>query len=382
MSRWSEADRDFMEEALRLAARAGWRTHPNPMVGAIVVRANRVVGRGYHRRPGGPHAEVLALHEAGEKARGAILFVTLEPCCHFGKTPPCTDAVLSAGVSRVVVAMKDPNPLVAGRGIGILRRKKVQVDVGLLGDRARGLNEAFCRRVRDARPWVILKSAISLDGKIATAGGDSRWITSRQSRAHAHRLRSRVDAIVVGIGTVLADDPRLTARPKGGGGKNRDPLRVILDGRVRIPLKAKALNRQSAAGIIVAATEKADARRVRALRARGVDVWVLPSRRGGVSVKRLLAELARREVTTLLVEGGGQVAGSFLREGCVDRVAFYVAPLLVGGEDAPGALRGKGAAKLGDAWSLSDVKVTPLGPDLLVEGYVGSRKQARTGEGA
>ncbi len=375
MNQWSDADRAYMKEALELAARPGWRTHPNPMVGAVVVKRKRVIGRGYHRRAGGPHAEVLALREAGEGARGATLYVTLEPCCHHGRTPPCTDAVLSAGVSRVVAAMRDPNPEVAGGGIRTLRKGKVRVQVGLLGDKARRLNEAFCRRVRDGRPWVILKSAVSLDGKIATVTGDSRWITSAESRAHAHQLRDRVDAIVVGIGTVLADDPRLTARPKGG--KGRDPMRVILDGRLRIPLNAKALNRRSAASIIMAATRQADARRVRALRKRGAEVWILPSRDGRVSLKRVLSELAKREITTLLVEGGGRVAGSFVREGYVDRVAFYVAPLLVGGEDAPGPLRGKGAATLAGAWGLREVTVTPLGPDLLIEGYVQSKKGAR-----
>lgn len=379
MSRWSEADRAFMQEALDLAARAGWRTHPNPRVGAVLVRGNRVVGRGYHQRPGGPHAEVLALREAGARARGATLYVTLEPCCHFGRTPPCTDAVLSAGVSRVVAAMRDPHPAVAGRGFRVLRSGKVRVEVGLLGEEARRLNEAFCRRVRDGRPWVILKSAVTLDGKIATASGDSRWISSLESRAHAHRLRDQVDAILVGIGTVLADDPRLTARP--GGRKGRDPARVILDGGLRIPLKAKALNDPSAARIIVATTAKANPRRVEALRGRGVEVWPLPSREGRVCLGPLLSELARREITTLLVEGGGEVAGSFLREGYVDRVAFYVAPLLVGGEDAPGPLRGRGAARLADAWDLAGVSVTRLGPDFLVEGYVRPRRRIRKKRG-
>ncbi|MDP6484107.1 MAG: bifunctional diaminohydroxyphosphoribosylaminopyrimidine deaminase/5-amino-6-(5-phosphoribosylamino)uracil reductase RibD [Nitrospinota bacterium] len=373
MSRWSEVDRAHMREALDLAGRPGWRTHPNPMVGAVVVKNGRVVGRGFHRRPGGPHAEIRSLRDAGRRASGATLYVTLEPCCHHGRTPPCTDAVIGAGVSRVVAAMRDPNPKVAGRGLRILRRNRIQVETGLLGDAARRLNEAFCRRVEENRPWVILKSAISLDGKIATASGDSKWITSAASRAHVHRLRDGVDAILAGIGAVLADDPRLTARPAGRIG--RDPIRVILDSALRIPLKAKALNRSSPAGIIVATTARAEAPRVRALRDRGVDVWVLPARRGRVGLGSLLKKLAACEITTLLVEGGGEVAGSFLREGWVDRAAFYVAPVLIGGENAPGPLRGAGTHRLSGAWNLEEAAVTPVGPDLLIEGYVRSRKQ-------
>ena len=287
MSRWSEADRAHMREALDLAARPGWRTHPNPMVGAVVVKDGRVVGRGWHRRPGGPHAEILSMRDAGRRARGATLYVTLEPCCHHGKTPPCTDAVIGAGVSRVVAAMRDPNPKVAGRGLRILRRNRIQVETGLLGGAARRLNEAFCRRVEENRPWVILKSAISLDGKIATASGDSKWITSAASRAHVHRLRDSVDAILAGIGAVLADDPRLTARPAGRTG--RDPVRVILDSALRIPLKAKALNRSSPASIIVATTARAEVRRALALRDRGVEVWV-PSLTAGPGRARVLVE--------------------------------------------------------------------------------------------
>ena len=272
-----------------------------------------------------------------------------------------------------MAAMRDPNPKVAGRGLRILRRNRIQVETGLLGDAARRLNEAFCRRVEENRPWVILKSAISLDGKIATASGDSKWITSAASRAHVHRLRDGVDAILAGIGAVLADDPRLTARPAGRIG--RDPIRVILDSALRIPLKAKALNRSSPAGIIVATTARAEAPRVRALRDRGVDVWVLPARRGRVGLGSLLKKLAACEITTLLVEGGGEVAGSFLREGWVDRAAFYVAPVLIGGENAPGPLRGAGTHRLSGAWNLEEAAVTPVGPDLLIEGYVRSRKQ-------
>jgi diaminohydroxyphosphoribosylaminopyrimidine deaminase/5-amino-6-(5-phosphoribosylamino)uracil reductase len=269
--------------------------------------------------------------------------------------------------------MRDPNPVVAGRGLAILRKANIRVDVGLFGKQARRLNEAFCRRVEDGRPWVILKSAVSLDGKIATASGDSRWISSPESRAHAHTIRDQVDAILVGIGTVLIDDPRLTARLKSGKGRN--PARVVLDSRLQIPLKAKALNRRTGTDIIICTTVRADGRRAHKLRGQGVEVWTLPSEKGRVSLRRLLSQMAKRGITTLLVEGGGEVAGSFLRQGLVDRVCYYVAPLLVGGDNAPGPLKGKGAAKLSKAWEIKEVSVTPLGPDLLVEGYVGSRKK-------
>ncbi len=373
MTRWSDADRVHMREALELAARAGWRTHPNPQVGALVVKGKRVIGRGYHRKAGGPHAERLALRQAGRGARGATLYVTLEPCCHHGRTPPCTDAVLSAGISRVVASMRDPNPVVGGRGLAILRKANVRVDVGLFGNEARRLNEAFCRRVEHNRPWVILKSAVSLDGKIATASGDSKWISSPESRAHAHTLRDQVDAILVGIGTILIDDPRLTTRLKSGQGRN--PARVILDSKLQIPLKAKALNRRTRTDIIIATTARADGRRAQKLIGQGVEVWTLPSEKGKVSLRRLLSRMAERRITTLLVEGGGEVAGSFLSQGLVDRICFYMAPILIGGENAPGPLKGKGAAKLSEAFQIKEVSVKPVGPDFLVEGYVEAGKK-------
>ena len=374
MGRWTQDDIAYMNVALDMAARPGWRTHPNPMVGAVLVRDGRIIGRGYHKRAGGPHAEIMALQEAGTKVGGASLYVTLEPCCHHGRTPPCTDALIQAGISRVVAAMRDPNPKVGGLGFQSLRRNGIRAESGLLGAQARRLNEAFCTRVRKGRPWVILKSAISLDGKIAAESGDSRWISSKESRAHAHDLRDRVDAILTGIGTVLGDDPQLTARPRGRNG--RDPLRVIVDSRLRIPLNAKALHRSSSASIIVAATKVAPERRIRTLRNQGAEVWVLPTRNARVSLRSLLARLAKQEVTTLLVEGGGEVAGAFLRQGLVDRVAFYIAPLLIGGDNAPGPLRGEGATTLSGAWDLRETDVRRMGPDLLVEGYIKPRKKA------
>lgn len=376
MSRWAQDEIDYMFEALKLAERPGWKTHPNPQVGAVLVKNGKIVGRGYHKRAGSLHAEIIALKDAGTRSRGATLFVTLEPCCHQGRTPPCTKALLQSGIVRVVVAMRDPDPRVDGRGLQILRKNGLKVDSGLLGGQARKLNEAYFARIVKGRPWVILKAAVSLDGKIASESGDSRWISSKESRAHAHDLRERVDAILVGIGTVLGDNPRLTARPKGR--KGHDPLRVILDSKLRIPLNAKALNRSSPASIIIATTRAASKQRIRALENKKVKVWVLPSKKSQVSLNHLLSRLAREEVTTLLVEGGGEVSGSFLREGLIDQVAFYIAPLLIGGENAPGILRGKGAARLSGAWGLRKTSVRKIGPDFLIEGCVKPRKNTGT----
>ena len=357
-----------MREALRLAARARGRTHPNPMVGALVVRGGRIVGQGYHRKAGGPHAEVLALQAAGSLAHGGTLYVSLEPCCHFGRTPPCTEAILSAGIREAVIGMRDPNPLVSGGGIRALRRAGVRVRTGLLEEECRRLNEDFCHYIRTGRPFVILKSALSLDGKIATSSGESRWISSPQSRSHTHRLRERADAILVGIGTILADDPSLTARPPGG--RARDPLRVILDSRLKIPLTAKILNVHSKADTILATTRHSSPRRRAEVAAKGVEVLVLREVQEGVSLKDLLRVLGRRGIVSLLIEGGAKVSGEALRAGVVNKVIYYLAPILIGGERAPGAIGGEGVHRLADAYRLRDVRTSRLGPDLLVEGYV------------
>lgn len=374
---FSEEDKKFMARALQLAERAAGRTSPNPLVGAVVVRDGEVVGEGYHAVAGGPHAEVVALRQAGERARGATLYVSLEPCCHFGRTPPCTRAVLAAGVSRVVAAMTDPNPRVSGRGLDELRAAGLRVEVGCLERQARRLNEAFCHFLATGRPFLAYKVALSLDGKVATAAGQSRWITGSEARRYAHRLRDRHDAVMVGVGTVLADDPLLTTRLEGG----RDALRVVVDGRGRLPLSARLLRLRpeapepefrSSAPTLVATTAAMPEELQRALRERpGVEVLVLPGEDGRVDPEALLRVLGQRGVLSVLLEGGPTLAASFLAAGLVDKVYFFLAPLLIGGEGAPGALGGKGVAELAAAPRLREVEVERVGEDVLVVGYLG-----------
>ncbi len=369
------ADRDaaYMALALRLAARGRATVSPNPMVGAVVVSGGRIVGRAFHRRPGEPHAEVLALRQAGPRARGATLYVTLEPCCHTGKrTPPCTPLLIHSGLRRVVIAMRDPNPLVNGRGIRALARAGLAVTVGCLREEAARLNERYCHWMRTGRPFVLLKAAMTLDGKIATARGESQWITGEVARREVHRLRSHVDAVMVGIGTVLRDDPRLTARPpesRAGRAGPRQPLRVVLDSRLRIPPAARVLSGgATAGGTVVATTRRAAPRRIAALRRRNVTVLVLPAKAGRVALPACLARLGRMGVSSLLVEGGSELNAAVLRAGLVNRVLLYVAPRLLGGQDAKGAFGGKAPSRLAEAIALADLRVRRVGEDYLFEG--------------
>lgn len=311
-----------MRRALALAARGGRPTAPNPMVGCVLVKGGRVVGEGWHQYHGGPHAEAVALARAGRRARGATAFVTLEPCCvHPGKkTPPCAPALAEAGVRRVVAAMKDPNPGVSNRGFALLRRAGVRVDVGLLGDEAVELNRGFVWRMRHRRPFVILKTALSLDGKAAARGGASKWITGPQARAEARRLRGACDAVLVGVGTVLADDPRLTARNGGP-----EPLRVVLDSELRIPRKAKILNGDAKTVIFTASRKTLP----------GTEIVRVPRGKGGVSIYKVLEELSRRGIGTMLLEGGPQVHASFLEAGLVDEARVFFSPKLLAGSRDP-----------------------------------------------
>ena len=380
----NEADPDqaYMGLALRLAAKANWATHPNPMVGAVVVngRPPRIVGQGYHHRPGEAHAEVLALQAAGGKARGGTLYVTLEPCCHSGKrTPPCVPTVIRAGLRRVVVAMRDPNPQVCGRGIRELRAAGVRVTVGCLQRQAETLNAPYCHRLHTGRPYVILKGALTLDGKIATADGESKWITGQQARRHVHRMRSHMDALMIGIGTVLHDDPQLTARvPTRRAAILKQPWRVVLDSRLRISIAAKIVVQRDAR-TIVATTRKAPVRRVDRLRSLGITVLQLPRDRGHVSLDACLRWLGQEGVTTVMLEGGSTVNASALSSGMVNRILFYVAPRLLGGQDAKGIIGGASPARLADAVSLSNLRVRRLGPDLLIDAAVKRTDDPTTG---
>jgi len=354
-----------MARALALAAQGLGRTFPNPPVGAVLVRDGRVVGEGFHRRAGAPHAEIEALRAAGGRARGATLYLTLEPCTHFGRTPPCVDALVPLGLRRAVVAMVDPNPRVRGRGIARMRRAGVPVVVGPGEEEARRLTLGYCSRVLRGRPLVTLKLAATLDGRIAAASGDARWVTGPRARELAHALRDLSDAVLVGAGTVRADDPRLTCRLPGG----HDPLRIVLAGpRLALPPRAHVLARGGAPTVVVA-PRGAAARRVAALRARGVEVLLLPGRRGRVDFGALVQALGARGLTSLLVEGGGTVAAEALRARVVDRLVLFVAPLLLGGDGVP-AVGPLGIRSLTRALAIDDLAVGRAGVDLVVEGRV------------
>jgi len=359
-----------MALALRLASKGRGTTSPNPMVGAVVVNRGRMVGQGFHRKAGGPHAEVIALSQAGSRARGGTLYVTLEPCSHLKKrTPPCVPLIVRSGIRRVVVAMVDPNPQVKGKGLARLKRAGIEVVVGCGEADALSLNEAYVHRVRTGLPFTIVKAGMTLDGKIAVASGESQWITDEAARRQAHRLRGDVDAILVGIGTVLRDNPRLTVRFSDDPLRLsvRRPLRIVLDSRLRIPLEAAVLQGLETAHTVIATTPAASARKVELLRRRGIDVLVLPKVKGHVSAPALWKKLGRLGVTSLLVEGGSEVNAALLRAGLVQRIMCYVAPLLLGGQDAKGLLGGRSPRRLSEALRLKNLRTEPVGRDMLIQ---------------
>lgn len=365
-----DTDLHYMKRALRLARKGRGKTSPNPMVGAVVVKNGAVVGEGIHPGPGAPHAEVIALEQAGRRAKGATLYTNLEPCCHTEKrTPPCIDAILKSGVRRVVVAMSDPNPLVSGRGLDLLRKAGVAVTEGVLREEAERLNEVFIKYITTQRPFVTLKVAMTLDGRIATAEGSSRWITGEAARLEVHRLRSEVDAVLVGIGTVLADDPMLTARRPG----MRNPIRIVIDPHLKTPLKARLVASVSEAPTLLITTASASSEKIRKLEKSGVQVALLPHSKGKISFEALFERLGKSGVTSVLIEGGGRVNGTALRAGVVDKVVFYVAPKLLCGDDARSAVAGQAIPILDEALLLDDIRIRKRGGDLRIEGYLKKR---------
>ncbi len=359
----SPLDRKRLDLAFRLARRGFGRTTPNPMVGAVLVKNGKIIGQGWHHRAGEPHAEIEALRAAKENPKGATLFVTLEPCCTHGRTPPCTEAIIAAGLKRVVVAALDPNPAHRGRGLKILRKAGISVSSGLLAERELRLNEAFRHWIVHRTPFVTVKAAMSLDGKIATRAGASKWITGPEARAYGMRLRTGADAILVGVNTIVMDDPSLTIRQPGFEDKRL--RRIVLDPTGRIPLRSKVIADSFASWTTVVVARAASPRRLTALRRR-VQVLQAPVRNGGIDLPWLLRKLGRDQVTSLLVEGGGETNASFLLQHLARRVAFFYAPMVLGGRDAPKAVAGGGLPDLTNRIILHDVQWRRLGGDLLL----------------
>ena len=363
-------DTRHMRMCLRLARRGAGTTSPNPMVGAVVVSEGTVVGRGYHRAAGLPHAEVGALRQAEEKARGSTLYVNLEPCNFHGRTPPCTDLILASGVREVVCATIDPTPQVNGEGLQQLRERGLRVRLGILEEEARRLNEARFCYVERGRPFVTLKAAASWDGKIATRGRDRGWFTSEAARREVHRMRGEADAVLVGIGTVLNDDPLLTVRACRPRRKDF-PLRVILDSGARLPLSSRLVRTAAEAPVLVACTLVASEEKRAHLEEAGVETVVLEANKaGGVDLPDLLSYLAKKEIISILVEGGAAVNWSFLEAGVVDKVRFFLAPLLIGGGQAPTLVDGAGAGELEDCLRLVRTETRRIGPDILLTGWL------------
>lgn len=357
--------KSFMKRALSLAQRGGGYVNPNPQVGAVVVSDDGIIGEGYHRKFGGPHAEVEALKDAGESARGATLYVTLEPCVHYGKTPPCTERIIESELSRVEVAIEDPNPKVAGKGVKRLREEGVDVSVGLMEDEARKVNEIYLHYVRQNRPFVLLKLAMTLDGKLATRTGDSRWITSEPARKLVHELRARYSAVGVGVNTVLSDDPRLTVRKAEGP----DGARIIFDSKGRTPLDSKILSLSSSAPTIVATSDGISRERVEKYEERGGEVWQFAGRGNHVDLESLLDRMGSKGYDSLLVEGGGEIAWSLFDRNLVDKVRFFYAPKVIGGRDSVPAVGGEGRAEVRDGVVIDNLSMEKIGDDVSLVGY-------------
>ncbi len=364
-------DHRFMARALQLAERGLYSTDPNPRVGCVLVHGGEVVGEGWHERAGEPHAEVHALAEAGERARGATAYVTLEPCCHHGRTPPCSEALIAAGVSRVVAAMEDPNPRVAGQGLAQLAAAGIATESGLMADAAAALNPGFVMRMRHGRPWVRCKLAMSLDGRTAMASGESKWITGAQARQDVHRLRARSSAIVTGIGTVLADDPSLTARPEGAApaGGWRQPLRVVLDPHLSMPADARML---TLPGRSVVATRSEDGGVREALERAGAEVWAVPGSGDAVDLQAVLERLGEEQINEVLVETGATLSGAMLQAGLVDELIIYVAPHLMG-DGARGLFHLPGLERMEQRIGLDIRDIRAVGADWRVTAAVQRR---------
>lgn len=363
-------DEKYMRLAMQLAGNAIGRTSPNPLVGAVIVKDNRVVGCGWHRKAGTPHAEVHALNQAGELAQGADVYVTLEPCAHYGKTPPCAKALVEAKVKNVYGGLLDVNPKVAGKGFKILEDAGIHVEYGFLQDELRKQNEVFFKWIEHKKPFVVLKAAMTLDGKIATATGQSKWITNETSRAYGYKLRDIYDGIMVGINTVIEDNPMLTSRVDGG----KNPIRIVVDSSLKIDINANVVQDKSAK-TIVATTDKADKDKILKLQAQDVDVIVVDKDKNDkVDIEKLLDILGQQNICSILVEGGATLSGSFVAKKLVDKVYFFIAPKIIGGKEAKTPVAGTGILNLQEALALKDIQIEKLEEDILIIGRVDKDK--------
>lgn len=357
-----DTDKKYMRMAIALAKKGEGMTSPNPSVGAVIVKSGKVIGRGYHKFCGGPHAEIYALNEAGAKARGATLYVTLEPCDHFGRTPPCTDAIITSGIKKVFISMKDPNPINSGRGIKKLNRYGINTSTGILKDEAMLLNKPYIKLITTRMPYVTVKIAESLDGKIATRTGDSKWISCESSRRYVHKLRRSADAVMVGVNTLIRDDPMLLSNAAG----KRQPIRIIVDSRFRTPLSARIFsNRESR--VIIATTRNVSRKISERYESRGASILIVKRKGRRVDLKDLMKVLGRMNIMNVLVEGGGELIAG-LMEGClVDKFLFFIAPKIIGGRNAPTSVEGIGAGRMKDAFMFGNIRLKRFGQDILVE---------------
>ncbi len=355
----------YMKIAMQLALKAKGRTSPNPIVGALVVKKDRIVGRGYHKRCGLAHAEVNALDAAGTLSKGASLYVTLEPCAHFGRTPPCVDRIIKSGIKEVIVGMLDPNPLNNGKGIHVLRQNKIKVHVGVLEEGLRKFNEVFIKYISKRMPFVAVKVAESLDGKIATSRGDSKWITSDKSRFLAHRLRQDYDAVMVGVNTVLRDNPKLDA-----WFSSRQPMKIIVDSQLSTPRDANVFSTKNKVIVVTLASRPGQETENRKMLSEKASILEVKEKEGQVNLKDMMKKLARLEITSILVEGGGTLIGSLFDEALVDKVLFFISPKIIGGKEAISSVMGKGIARIEEAIRLKSVRWKRSGEDFLIEGYV------------
>nr|WP_279306196.1 bifunctional diaminohydroxyphosphoribosylaminopyrimidine deaminase/5-amino-6-(5-phosphoribosylamino)uracil reductase RibD [Paeniclostridium sordellii] len=368
--RVKKVDKHYMKIALDLAKEGKGKANPNPLVGAVIVKDKKIISKGYHKKYGEDHAEVNAFKNAKENVAGATMYVTLEPCSHYGKTPPCVDKIINNKISRVVIGMMDPNKLVSGQGIKKLQDAGIEVEVGVLGEECKKLNEVFIKYIKNKKPFVVLKAAMSLDGKISTSSGESKWITGNKSRSEVHKLRNDLSAIMVGVDTVIIDNPYLTCRIVDG----RNPIRIIVDSKLRIPKDSNVLENTNDIKTIIATTEKAAKEKIDYLK--NIGVWVIKTKSTDekVNLKELMIKLGELKIDSILLEGGSMLNYSALEVGIVDKVLIYIAPKIIGGVNSKTPVGGNGIEQLKDAFKIKDLNISMVSEDVLIQGYIGGEE--------